>query len=708
MSERSLNLNSRVWRRLSGLYMEHAGFIQILLLFVSFRVMAIFFLLPGGFIDRNGGSDLWLYEGIGTFAASGFYPFIDYWLEYPPIVPGLMIAAYKLSLGLAPWIHRRLWFNTFFRLALLPFDVGNIILIYLIVSHLVDRRAGQQSAAAYGLLFGPLFVFLGWFDNAELFFILLGLYGLIRRRPVLAAFGIGVGFSVKLFSFTLIPAALHVFRSRRDLVILVAGILFCVAVIFVPLFIAGPTYTLAFFQNLGARGSWTSSWAILEGNYAHGVVAPLGVRNDPATALWVPPTVASDLPWLWVSLAFAALGLFLWTRPIDWAEPRRVAAFGGLTFVLLMLYARTFSPQWGMYMATLALVLLPGLRGILYSIAFSLFVPADWPVLVWLLPALSGAAEAVVLLRTALMVALSLDLAALFMRFGDTTRRIQTAALPAVLVLTSLAAVGFAYPAYRSYNALRLEREPIASVLERLPTESLAPVITVQSHVFERVQPFAQRGQVLLLPNATGYDNEPLAWVRIPTWLEESLEGRDRAWLVFDNSEELRRELYSEVRAWFDDNACTIQQTWYETTWVGEYALARAGGEQAADILFGNNIRLDSYSTPVDALAPGEAFCIILEWSAVAPPPADFTIFVHLFGLDGQLVAQSDLWPNLPTTGWQVGALVETRHGLLFPTSLPPGEYLLRAGWYSPGDGSRVLLDDGSDAANLGTIVVRQ
>jgi hypothetical protein len=82
----------------------------------------------------------------------------------------------------------------------------------------------------------------------------------------------------------------------------------------------------------------------------------------------------------------------------------------------------------------------------------------------------------------------------------------------------------------------------------------------------------------------------------------------------------------------------------------------------------------------------GRDLDVTLYWQALAPMDRDYTVFVHLVGPDGQLVAQHDSQPwwevSLPTSTWGPGEELRDQHQLSLPSDLAPGTYTLRVGAY--------------------------
>lgn len=103
-------------------------------------------------------------------------------------------------------------------------------------------------------------------------------------------------------------------------------------------------------------------------------------------------------------------------------------------------------------------------------------------------------------------------------------------------------------------------------------------------------------------------------------------------------------------------------------------------------------------------LTPQSALPLRLVWATTAPLQEDYTVFVHLLGPDGQLVAQHDRQPEAgfyPTSGWVVDELVEDHYTLPLPAMLPPGTYRLVVGWYQPTTMTRLPLLIGNDTTEI-------
>ena len=103
-------------------------------------------------------------------------------------------------------------------------------------------------------------------------------------------------------------------------------------------------------------------------------------------------------------------------------------------------------------------------------------------------------------------------------------------------------------------------------------------------------------------------------------------------------------------------------------------------------------------------LQPGDTVNLRLVWRADAKQSADYTVFVHLLDVNGQIVAQHDRAPEngfYATSQWHVGETVADDYALVLPETLAPGAKRLVAGLYDPATGQRLLTAEGRDAVEL-------
>lgn len=437
-------------------------FVYVLVSFVAFRLMAVLLVKPGGYITSI--SDFTFYRLLASYASQGFYPSVHYWMEYQPIFPWIPVGIYRLSLLLPNWGPPGFWFNVLLGTLFLMAETANLTLIYLVGRRLYDRAVAIRIAWIYSLLFVPLLIMLGWFDVFGLTFLLLALYLTLARRPLTSGITAGVGFLVKLLPLIVVPVAFWREPAWKRRAVLVAVTVLTIIVAAVPFALLNPElFTLSWTINL-KRSSWETVWALLEGYTSYGLAGG-GNRFDPAEAgaLQHPST----LPWLLISVGFALIYLWLWTRPTDWNDDRRAVAFTGLTMNLFTLYFKGYSPQFLVWLLPFAILLLPGLRGIVYAVLLSTVNVVESPLYFTLLPDQTWLLTGAVLARTGLLVLLAVEYGRMALSTPLPTRLSRRLCLGAAVLLVVLGAIAlpFAYDAYYQHRLAASSHHPVVEAL---------------------------------------------------------------------------------------------------------------------------------------------------------------------------------------------------------------------------------------------------
>ena len=104
---------------------------------------------------------------------------------------------------------------------------------------------------------------------------------------------------------------------------------------------------------------------------------------------------------------------------------------------------------------------------------------------------------------------------------------------------------------------------------------------------------------------------------------------------------------------------------------------------------------------------------ITLVWEARAEVRDDYTVFVHLMSPQGELVAQNDRPPALPTAMWVPGTPVRDTRRIELPPDRSEGRYEIWAGLYRWPDLVRLQVLDGNghatvdDALSLGIVSIQ-
>ncbi len=533
-------------------YQRHTDFILLLILFVTFRILALAAFRPGGLVLDF--SDFYWYRAFAELTRQGYYPYDNLWTTYPPLFPVVMIAIYQLSALLPPWEFPNLGFTLLLGGFFLLFEIGNFILLYLFALklYLVGEESGINSGLRnafrplwiYAAFFIPVYTLTGWFESYPLFFFLLSLYLLLQKRPYLSAFFTGIGFMIKLIPLILMPvavqllsmtnyqlsisrsgvsltkhsrvksqnlnfitpalgagASVHNFIIPFDLpriALYLAIFLVTVVVIATPFYLMNPDLIFGSQLITGARQPWETIWALIDGNYDYGVI-PLDMRNLAWTPGEAPPT---RIPWLWVTAIFGLIYAFFYTRPLAWHKPRNSVAFVGFTLCLFMLWSKGYSPQWLGWPLFFIALLLPNIRGVTYAVILSLgnIIEANFFFIIfpeerWLL-------AATVLVRTLLLIVLAIEFLWLIWPQAVTPRvaRVRAWGLTVFVALLLIGIVPAGLRLGQGYFEQRLRQSPYAATITRLQAEPVKGALLLDSHpVYDWFYPYLRRDYTLFM-----------------------------------------------------------------------------------------------------------------------------------------------------------------------------------------------------------------
>lgn len=705
--------------RLIDLSTRHRLFLLILLLFIGFRVLALLLFRPGGYITDY--SDYLFYWGFGRLAPQGYLPYDNLWTPYPPLFHTLLTAVFYWAAQIPPWVDPRLGFYSVLGLWLILFESGNLVAIYRIsrtlhTSYQRPATSDQPYAALlpsllYALFFAPVYTLLGWFEPMMIFFLLLGLDLLLRRRTypagwMVSAMLAALGFLTKLTPALLLPIAVRWLGARLSWSAarrewfnrLAAGNLLrpaLYALIFLgtivavgyPLIRTNPALALVSFRVQTLRPPWQSLWALLDGYTGFGFV-PLDNRN---LAGLNNPGWDSALPWGWITLSFVLLYLWLYTRPYDWEQPRTPVAFAALSTIWLLLYNKGWSPQFLVWILPFVALLMPTLRGVAFALLLTAINVLESSIYLILLPDQVWILWGTVLARTALLLLLGMEF------------------------------LGQIWP---TVAAVRLRRSVAISSWTTMAVIITAAVIATprigHAYVERRLAEHSCREAIALLTEQAPWPTDLLVADRIETWetLYPWLHDRYELRVIDGYSpgrdpDEVRTERLAALVAdhssfWWlsmDDAtlpAFVVQPGWQpiETHTLGACTLVRIVNEDnvlaVADVAGGPIELLDTEiaNSPTD-----NSLHLVVYWRARTPVTAQYTVFTQLFDPAGQMVAQQDNPPGegqMPTDAWQPEQIVRDPYRLTLTTPPQPGTYRLLIGLYNAEGRRPLTLADGT------------
>ncbi len=381
----------------------------IVTLFVILRVTILLLYTPQGLF--NAYTDYQHYYRTAQLSEMGRYPFINAWYEYPPIATYLSEGVYGLMRSLLPpgdltsftyQLYSRLLAVVF-----LIFETGVLILLHRIAARLWDNERADWLGWVYSVLSLPLFFWNMSQNSVTAFFTLLAIERFIHLRWRTSAVALGLGIATKFTPvFLLAPAVKFLWPDRKNALLYGAITVLTIAAIFVPFFVlGGGPWVVASFVVLARLGSWSTPWALIDGNWSGGDAGPLETRLQLDAINHLPGNPAV-IPGFLTLIVFGLLYLWIFLRPIDRRNPRHFVWFSTLTAIIFILWSKGWSPNWVTLIIPLILLSFPNQRGLWLVLALTGIVFAEWP--------LSDAFRSrplfviAILARTALFIAVAL------------------------------------------------------------------------------------------------------------------------------------------------------------------------------------------------------------------------------------------------------------------------------------------------------------
>jgi hypothetical protein len=168
-------------------------------------------------------------------------------------------------------------------LALLPFGIAGLALVYRIATLAWDRERALFVAWSYAVLVAPVYEWTRTFNSMGIFFLLLAVYLALNRHRHSAALAAMLGVMVKIIPVSAMILLLSHAGSLRERIRVVAVAAIALAAVYGPFLYFGSEATIATFKNMLARPPWSTVWALLAGNLDAGWVNPHRLNPEQAT-----------------------------------------------------------------------------------------------------------------------------------------------------------------------------------------------------------------------------------------------------------------------------------------------------------------------------------------------------------------------------------------------------------------------------------------
>ena len=300
------------------------------------------------------------------------WPYLEYWVEFPPIFPFLSTLIYIIAAGRE---------QTYDYLLILLFTLAQVgsLIVFIKIAQLVysEREAEWRSWVYLVILIG---LHYGWwyFDPFVVLLTLLTIYMILLNRSIPAGLALAAGILTKLFPALLLPAIWR-YQAKRSALIVTFISIGITLVLHCIVYLLAPENTTASLRSQGNKSSWETIWALVDGNFNTGNIGTLVERLDPETSVTLSGNPPRYSPYITI-IPFVALGVWLFKR----AQVRSAGSFIdfiGLTWCLFLLWMPGWSPQWVMYIIPLILVSLPIKESMLMTFALILINLLEWPVL---------------------------------------------------------------------------------------------------------------------------------------------------------------------------------------------------------------------------------------------------------------------------------------------------------------------------------------
>lgn len=300
------------------------------------------------------------------------WPFLDFWVEFPPVFPFLSAILHQFS-G-----DRQHVYDYLLVIMLSLCDAVNIAVFVRLYTRVYAGRGQWLRALMYTAILSGLAYGWWFFDPLAVMLMQLGLLWLVEGHSWRTGIVLGLGVLTKWFPALILPVVWKIRPVGQALKITV--ITFGLAAfVYTGLYLVSPRMTHASLVSQVSKGSWETVWALLDGNYNTGNFGPELERYDAETAILARSNPQRLPAWLKL-IPFVLLGGWLWWKA-RLEDDRAVVAFVGLTWCLFLLWSPGWSPQWVLYLLPLVLLALPEREAVLMALALVFINLLEWPLL---------------------------------------------------------------------------------------------------------------------------------------------------------------------------------------------------------------------------------------------------------------------------------------------------------------------------------------
>lgn len=363
----------------------------IAVLFIVLRLTILLLYTPQGLL--NAYTDTSYYYRTAQLSDRGYYPFVNMWYEYPPIATYLSQGVYQVvrnlpadgAIDVRYQVYSRVLGSLF-----LIFETGVLILIHRIGRKMWGSATADRLSWIYSALSVPLFFWNASQNSVVVFFALWSLDAFLGSRQVRSALALGLGIATKFTPFFLLAPAIKFLLPNLRASIKYAAITIATTIaVFVPfVLLGGFQWIAASFSALARLASYSTPWALIDGNWQPGDAGPLEARTQLDAVNHLPGNPAV-IPALITIAAFAIIYWLIFRRPTRTAlrsgasvvqpGPQEFVWFSTITLMIFLLWSKGWSPQWATLVIPLFLLSLPDRRGLWLTLLLTGIVFIEWP-----------------------------------------------------------------------------------------------------------------------------------------------------------------------------------------------------------------------------------------------------------------------------------------------------------------------------------------
>ncbi len=346
----------------------------------------------------------------------GYFPFLDYWLEYPPLFAWLAVGIYWLSQLMPLGSSGPSAYGLYMGILMIIAEVSMLYFLWYIAKKLYSEFHAERIAWIYAGLFTSFFAIEAFFDSLPAAMMLGALYFLwVKDRPYLASFCIALGAGIKLIPIILIPVLFH--KKKQIGPLLMTGI--WLSLFFIPLLWYRPGWSTTFFRVSLERPPWETIWAIADQEFGFGYLGPIPDETMPIrsteellalrtqsrfstdVSFLLPTSIRVKIIYAIATLAFLGIFLYSWQKAKSKADIQSWFGFAALIIVLFFIHTKGWSPQFITYVIPILLLAFPDKIHLILLLILINFIEMPiwvfrWPENRWLLCS-------VVLSRTAVL-----------------------------------------------------------------------------------------------------------------------------------------------------------------------------------------------------------------------------------------------------------------------------------------------------------------